>query len=133
MKIGRQFMRFSIIGAAGFVVDVGVLYLMIGQGLDLYSARVVSFVCAATSTWLGNRYFTFASGRRRQSGLHGEWAAYIAAMIVGGLVNYGVYALLVTHLALFHQQPWLAVAAGTGAGMMINFALARRILYREPG
>jgi putative flippase GtrA len=51
-------------------------------------------------------------------------------MAAGGLVNYGVYAGLVFQFMLFRSQPWLAVAAGTGAGLLLNFVLARRILYR---
>jgi putative flippase GtrA len=97
MRLTVQFLRFAIIGAAGFLVDVGVLYLLRRSGLDLYSA---------------------------------EWSLYLGAMTFGGLVNYGVYALLITLLALFRDNPWLAVAGGTGAGMLINFLFARRILYR---
>ena len=132
MRLSAQFLRFSLVGGAGFLVDVGVLYAAHHAGLDLYSARVVSFLAAATFTWLGNRAFTFASGRRAAGGLGGEWAVYVAAMAFGGLVNYGTYAALITFLALFHDHPWLAVAGGTGAGLLINFVMARRILYR-PG
>ena len=130
MSLPAQFVRFLAIGAAGFVVDVGVLYLAHGAGLDLYSARVVSFVAAATFTWLGNRFFTFGTGRKPASGLTGEWAAYLAAMALGGFVNYGTYALLITFWPLFHEQPWLAVAGGAAAGLLINFVTARKILYR---
>mgnify|MGYP001813352488 CR=1 FL=1 len=132
MTVYRQFFRFSVIGAFGFLVDVSVLYLLKGLGLDLYTARLVSFLCAATFTWLGNRLFTFRESglARRASG--SEWLFYVAAMTLGGLVNYGVYAALITFVATFGHHPWLAVAAGTGAGLSINFLLARRILYR-PG
>ena len=127
----RQFLRFSIVGAAGFVVDVSILYLLSHWGLDLYSARIISFLIAATSTWIGNRLFTFSSGRSQQRKLSTEWATYLAAMTLGGLTNYGTYALLITFLMIFREHPWLAVAGGTGAGLLINFVLARRILYQS--
>jgi putative flippase GtrA len=130
MRLTVQFLRFAIIGAAGFLVDVGVLYLLRRSGLDLYSARVFSFIAAASITWLGNRLFTFRSASGAGRGLSAEWSLYLGAMTFGGLVNYGVYALLITLLALFRDNPWLAVAGGTGAGMLINFLFARRILYR---
>lgn len=133
MRPSAQFLRFSLVGGAGFLVDVGVLYAMRNAGLDLYSARVVSFLAAATFTWLGNRLFTFAAGRRRGTALGGEWAVYVSAMALGGLVNYGVYAALVTWLPPFHEHPWLAVAGGTGAGLVINFVMARRILHWPGG
>lgn len=131
MKLAGQFLRFGIVGAAGYVVDVAVLYLMIHLGLDLYSARVVSFVTAASSTWLGNRYYTFATAAAQQQKLGSEWARYIAAMTLGGLANYSAYALLITLFEVFKSHPWLAVAGGTAAGLVINFLLARRILYRS--
>ena len=132
MMLTAQFMRFAVIGTAGFVVDVGVLYLVRRLGLDLYSARVVSFLCAASFTWLGNRLYTFRTPTGPDQRFAAEWFLYLSAMALGGLVNYGVYALLVTVLPLFHDHPWLAVAGGTGAGMLINFLFARRLLYR-PG
>jgi len=130
MKPLGQFLRFSLVGAAGFGIDVGVLYLARSQGLDLYSSRLLSFLAAATFTWLGNRYFTFRTPPSRARQLGGEWASYLGAMAFGGLVNYAVYAALVTWVPLFRAHPWLAVAGGTGAGLLINFLFARRILYR---
>lgn len=129
MSVSRQFLRFSVVGGAGFLVDVGVLYLLRRAGLDLYSARVCSFVAAASFTWLGNRMFTFAAAPGSRGRLTAEWFLYLGAMTAGGLVNYGTYALLITFLGAFHDHPWLAVAAGTGAGLLINFVFARRILY----
>lgn len=131
MTLGVQFSRFAVIGGAGFFVDVGVLYLLRHAGLDLYSARVFSFIAAATFTWVGNRLFTFRTASAAHRRLTTEWFLYLGAMTIGGLVNYGVYALLVTLFMLFREHPWLAVAGGTGAGMLINFLLARRILYRS--
>jgi putative flippase GtrA len=129
MKLSGQFLRFSIIGTAGYVVDVSVLYLMHYLGMDLYSARIVSFIVAATSTWIGNRLYTFNSGKSSRKKLTSEWASYIAAMALGGLANYATYAMLITYLLIFRDHLWLAVAAATSVGLMINFMLARRILY----
>ena len=129
MTLGAQFLRFGVVGAGGFVVDVAVLYLMLHLGLGLYSARLVSFLTAATATWVGNRLFTFPTKQPRRRKLAGEWARYVTGMGLGGLANYGTYALLVTLSVLFRDHPWLAVAGGTAAGLLINFVLARRILH----
>ena len=130
MILARQFSRFSLVGATGFGIDVAVLYAALGLGLGLYAARLVSFLCAATATWLGNRRFTFRRSTEPPRSTPGEWFRYLLAMAAGGLVNYGVYAALVHQFLPFRQQPWLAVACGTGAGLALNFLLARRILYR---
>jgi putative flippase GtrA len=132
MRLVDQLMRFSMIGAAGFVVDVGVLYLLSRSGIDLYSARAGSFIAAASFTWLGNRLFTFAAAASLHRRLTGDWFLYLGAMTLGAAINYGVYALLITFIAVFHDHPWLAVAAGTGAALLINFTMARNVIYRSP-
>jgi len=131
MTLSKQFLSFSVIGAIGFAVDVAVLYLMRHLGLDLYSARVISFIAAASVTWLGNRVYTFKSQPGRNKNLTGEWATYLLAMTQGGLANYATYALLITYIPFFSWHIWLAVACGTGAGLLINFVLARRVLFKE--
>ena len=130
MKLVDQLFRFSMVGGAGFIVDVAVLYLLSRSGFDLYSARACSFVAAATFTWIGNRILTFPSAAASRRRLTGDW--YLGAMTLGGLLNYGTYALLITCLPVFHDHPWLAVAAGTAAGLLINFTIARNVLYRSP-
>ena len=130
MKLHQQFFRFCIIGTVGFLVDVSILYYLRNAGFDLYSARAFSFVIAVSWSWFGNRFYTFRTPSSSGQQLGGEWAKYLGAMLMGGLVNYGVYAILITAFALFREHPWLGVVFGTGAGLLINFTMARRILFR---
>ena len=91
----RQFFVFGVIGTAGFVVDTSVLYLAMGfMGLDHYSGRVVSWFVAATFTWAMNRRFTFSDSRPPFR----QWLAFLASNAVGGLVNFGIYAAMVTFM-----------------------------------
>ena len=124
----RQFLRFCIVGGVGFGIDAGVLSFLSSVGFDFYSARGISFMVAVTFTWIGNRQFTFRA-EKRTTKRHAEWTKYSLAMVVGGGVNYGVYALLIWYLALFQEIPWLAVAVGSGCGVIVNFLLARRIMH----
>jgi putative flippase GtrA len=126
--LSSQFFRFCIIGALGYAVDVGVLYGLNALGLDLYSARLFSFLTAATATWLGNRQFTFSSTGKSSKK---EWLQYVSAMGLGGLANYLAYAGLISYLAIMHENPWLAVAVGTAAGLVLNFIMARKLLHTE--
>ena len=129
----RQFLRFALIGGAGFFVDTGVLYLQHATGLNQYIARFFSFMTAASFTWLGNRYYTFEPGPVRRHSIPAEWLRYVVAMGAGGSLNYAVFAALVALHESFRQHPWMAVAAGTAAGMSLNFLLARRILVHPSG
>jgi len=127
----KQFALFCVAGAIGFVVDAGLVQLLVaGFGFDPYASRVLSFLCAMTATWLFNRRYTFA----RQGGeslLH-EWARYGVAMLGGFAVNYAVYALMVWQLPLVREWPVLGVAAGSIVGLAVNYTSSRLWVFRRP-
>jgi putative flippase GtrA len=52
-------------------------------------------------------------------------------MLVGGAVNFGVYVAMVNLSELAGRFPTLAVAGGSLAGLMVNFASAQRIVFRK--
>lgn len=129
----RQFAGFVVVGAGGFLVDASALALfMQGFGLDAYSGRVGSYLVAATFTWILNRRFTFKSGR---GGLFRQWLAYISAGALGGAANFAVYSAVIAigaHLGFRWPDalPYLGVAFGSGVALMINFTLARKLVFR---
>jgi putative flippase GtrA len=119
----RQFLRFAVAGAIGFVVDVAVLYALLALGLGYYSGRVFSFLAAAFTTWQINRRYAFSTqaGEDRLR----EWLRYLLAMLGGGVINYGVYASIVYSAPRERWVPLLAVAAGSIAGLAANFLSAK--------
>jgi putative flippase GtrA len=125
----RKFVLFGLAGGAGFVVDTAVLYLLKGA-LGLYGARVVSFLCAVATTWIINRSFAF-KGQTADLPIWREFLHYLGAMILGGAVNYAVYAVLVATIPLVAEQPVLGVGAGVIAGMFVNFLLADRLVFKS--
>lgn len=125
----RKFLLFAIAGGAGFVVDTAVLYLLKGA-LGLYGARAISFVCAVATTWIINRSFAF-KGQSANLPIWREFLHYLGAMILGGGVNYAVYAALVAMVPLVAEQPVIGVAAGVLAGMFVNFMLADKLVFRQ--
>ena len=126
----RRVVRFCVAGCIGFVVDAGVLELLVRLlGADPYGARVVSFLCAATTTWWINRRYTFEA---RTPPTGSEWVSYVSLMIAGAAVNYGVYAAYVAYWDTAHRALWLGVALGSIAGLAINFATSSRWVFRRP-
>ena len=124
----KQLLRFCVVGTVGFVVDAGVLQLMVlCVGANRYLARMLSFLLAASVTRLMNRRYTFEVEHRPT---HTEWARYITLMLLGALVNYGVFAASITVWQLAPTQLWLGVAAGSIAGLGINFLTSRMLLVR---
>jgi putative flippase GtrA len=127
--VRAQVVRFAIAGVAGFLVDAGVLWLTLRLGLGYFAGRALSFLAAAWVTWQINRRFTFA-GRRGGSVWH-EWWRYLSAMSIGGCINYAAYSAVVLTLHRTPFVPFLGVAAGSLAGLAVNFASARWWVFRH--
>lgn len=128
-KLGGQAWRFAVSGVLGLVVDTAVLYGLMALGLGFEVARVLSFLAAATFTWAFNRRLTFDAAARRPPNWR-EWLHYLAAMAVGGVVNYCV-SLGAYHLSdVVRAHPVLALALGAAAGMVLNFLSARHLVFR---
>ncbi|SDH63942.1 GtrA family protein [Paraburkholderia phenazinium] len=125
----RQVLQFVIAGVVGFVVDAGILYLTLALGLGYFAGRAVSFLCAVWATWQINRRYTFAAARTESAWV--EWWRYLAAMSVGGVVNYCAYSATVLTLKGIPFLPVVAVAVGSLAGMVVNFASAKLWVFKQ--
>ncbi len=123
-----QFVQFGTVGLAGFAVDTAVVYGL-RAWLGLIGAGLVSYVIAATVTWLLNRRWTFR-GRGGAAALHRQWAAFLLANLLGFVLNRGTYIALIATSALCVAYPVLAVFAGAVAGMFVNFSLSRAFVFR---
>ena len=124
------FLRFSVVGTIGFLVDTAVLYLLLyGAGLCPYAARLGSFLVAASVTWLLNRVFTFRAARREARGR--QWLRFVAVCSVGAVVNYATYAAVVALAPASALTPGLGVAAGSIAGLALNYTLSRRLVFTD--
>jgi putative flippase GtrA len=126
-------LRFAVIGVLGMPVDWSVLQLMVHWGTGPYLGRVVSWFCAATFTWTGNRYFTFAATRARGvAGTGKEWLRFLAANAVGGLVNVGLYSVLVRFAPPPFNDLTVALMLGVLMGLMFNFTLSKKLVFKGP-
>lgn len=120
------FLRFAAVGAAGFVVNEAALYAAIhGLHLGRDAAWFFAFVPAVTFTWWGNRTLTFRE--RASDAWLKEWARFVATNSLGALVNLAVYETLI-HLTKLDAM--LALAAGVLAGLVFNFTLSKRLVFR---
>jgi putative flippase GtrA len=123
-----QFLRFGTVGGLGFVVDTSVVYAL-RDDLGLYWARALSFLVVVTFTWALNRSWTFRG--RGAPGLLRQWALFLGANSSGAALNLSTYFVLVATVPFCATNPVVAVAAGAIAGMFINFALSRQVVFGE--
>jgi len=125
--MAMQFFRFGVVGTVGFLVDTTVVYGT-RHWLGLIGAGILSFFVAATGNWFLNRIWTFrgmGAGR-----LHHQWMRFLAANAAGFVLNRGAYIALIATVPLCVAYPVLAVAAGSIAGLGVNFTLSRRLVFR---
>jgi len=125
-----EFWRFSVVGAIGFLIDAGVLYICIYiLNYGPYYGRVVSFVIAATTTWGLNRYFTFPQANRLQP--YRQWAVFIGANSLGAIVNYTIYALIMSLEIQHYMMPLIAVATGSVSGLVLNYSSSKLLVFKK--
>ena len=75
-----QFLRFAVVGVLAFLVDASVLQAALALGLDPYSGRVASYLCAATAAliWWGWKISPLA-GCQRCASVPACWANRVLA------------------------------------------------------
>lgn len=129
-RLGGELFRFGAVGVAGFLVDAGVLTAGLLAGTGPWFGRVLSYVAAATVTFLLNRAWTFRSAERSRP-VAQDWGLFLLVNLVGFACNYGTYAALIAGVPLMRDQPVLAVAVGALAGMVGNFILSRKYVFRR--
>jgi putative flippase GtrA len=127
-----QFLRFAIVGGLGFFVNevvlFGALYFL---KLNAYTGGIFAFLVTVTFTWGGNRLLTFReAAAHRVRDILEEWFRFVAANTLGFCANYAVYAALVTFAPQPLNSPYLALAFGTLVGLVFNFTLSKRFVFR---
>ncbi len=127
----RQAMSFLLVGGVGFVVDIVVFNTLRTTvfSQDPIVAKVISTSLAIVANWIGNRYWTFRSERRRGSRAQvvREAVEFGLVSAAGSLIALG--CLWVSHYAL----GFTSVLDDNIATNVIGLALGtvfRFVLYR---
>jgi len=127
-----RFLRFSVVGGFGFVVDVSVFFLLhdLAQ-MSPYAARPISILTAMVCTWFGNRTLTFSEHAAKGIGaIFIEWLKFAATNSIGALFNYGTFAAIIAFAPHPFDNRYLALVAGTAVGLVFNFTMSKRLVFR---
>lgn len=124
----REFGRFLLVGGVGFVVDGGVLLLLVNVlGLSALWSRIPSFLVAVTATWWLHRKFTFESARRVTPSV-GEWLRFVLGNALGNGANLLIYWFAV---AVLGWTPLVALAVASVAAAGLNYGVSARWVFRR--
>ena len=125
--VSADLLRFGFVGVTGLVVDTTTVYSLRGP-LGLYAAGVCGFLVAATANWAMNRLWTFR--HHVHAAAHKQWLRYLAANLIGFVVNRGLFFVLITVSPICHANPILPIAAGALAGLLFNYLLSRKFVFQ---
>ena len=82
-----KFVKFGIVGASGFVIHGGLLYLLRDVvGINQFVANIIGFVVAASSNYFLNRVWTFRSQEKQVAV---EYLKFFIVSVVGLGINSG--------------------------------------------
>lgn len=130
--LNSKLIRFGAVGGAGFFVnEAALLVAKMLLHLDDHAAWLFGFAVAVTFTWWGNRTFTFHEHKSRgHAGILGEWARFVATNSLGAVANFAVYALIIRYTPWPLNVPYIALFFGVLVGLVFNFTLSKRLVFR---
>lgn len=124
-----QLLRFCLVGALVFIAEAMVLALLVQLlMLNPELGRVISFPLAMSLAWYLNRRFTF---RSRATARLRELGNYALTNMLGLAANLLAYYSLLMFAPAFPFYEMLALAAGSVAGLLLNFLSARWWVFRH--
>jgi len=124
-------LKFAAVGGLGFLTDISVLHLCLRVlRLTPLEGRAVSLTCAMQVTFLINGLFVFRCLSWRSCGR--QWLAYMGSNGLGNLINYLVFAGLVSsRLPEVSRNGWALVISSLIA-YAFNFLCARFMVFGRP-
>jgi len=125
----RQFVKFGIVGASGFVVNF-VLFTILQRVVpnhtgvaQYYAIYSVSFLAGGVSNYFLNRIWTFRStGHAAKEGMQ-----FLSVSVLALLVGFAVSAIVSPTLGRGHRTWFLA----TCAGIVVNFFINKYWTFRS--
>jgi len=118
----RELMKFGVVGACAYVIDVGMFnVLRYGPGEGLLhdkplTAKTISVVLAVTFAYFGNRHWTFR--HRDRSGLGREYALFFMLNAVGLLI--ALSCLFLSHYVLGFTGALADNISANGVGLVLG-------------
>jgi dolichol-phosphate mannosyltransferase len=120
-----QLLRFGVVGASGYLLNLAVFALANGAGdLDHRLAATLAFLVAVTNNFLLNRQWTFPISERR---VHHQALRFLIVAVAGFLVNLAVLEALIVW---FDVADLTAQAIAVAVAMPVNFLGNRQWTFR---
>lgn len=118
-----RFFRFLVVGTIGAIVDFGVMNLLTQVfNLPLVPAGTISFICAVTSNFIWNRYWTYPDSRSRPIGR--QLAMFFAVNTAGVAIRIPILRFVEPPLEHLFTRQHIAYVNFPPEVLAKNFTLA---------
>ncbi len=126
----REIIKFGVVGALAFVVDLGLANVLWHTVLDdkVTTAKLISGAVATLVAWIGNRQWTFRHRRSRPA--HHEVALFFGVNVLA--LGIAAVTLFVSHYGLGYESRLadnVATIVGIGLGTLFRFWAYRRFVF----
>ena len=116
-----KFLKFGIVGTSGVVVDFGITYILKEKlKIQQYISNAIGFLCASTTNYFLNRFWTFHS---TDPNISLEYGRFILVSMLGLAINTLILWLLVTKFKWnFYLSKLCAIGVVTVWNFFVNLA-----------
>ncbi len=123
--------KFGVVGAVGFVVQLGVQNALYPHATGALTALIIGYAVATAVTFVGNRHWAFK--HRKGGGLKQETALFVALNVVGIFIQVGIVDFVVHGLGHGDRLSYnIATIIGIAIGTMFRLFTYRRFVFRTP-
>jgi putative flippase GtrA len=142
-KERERFLKFAAVGVIGAVIDFGMMNLLTQvAGMLLVAAGTISLVCAVTSNFIWNRYWTYPDSRSRP--LARQLIMFFAVNIAGVVIRIPILHFIESPMIRMMERmnfrtplspeflaKNLTLALAVGIVMLWNFFVNRYWTYND--
>lgn len=122
----KEFVKFSLVGASGTLVNLAVYSLAIYMGLDYIVSATVSFLVAVTNNFYWNFIWTF-KGKAPGKSIRRKYVSFFLISVL----NFGINLLALRYLVdAYMLNKILAQILAIGIASVFNFLLNYLITFR---
>ena len=123
-----RFIIFSMVGVAGLMVSLGLLYLLLSFGnVQFLTAQAITTFVAMTANFFLNNSMTYRDRRLRGRRLWIGLVTFYAACFVGAVINLRVAQFIKDA----GSSSYFAAACGLSVGAVWNYAVTSIITWRQ--
>ena len=128
-KTVAEFIKFGITGGLGTITNLLIFFIFDDRiKFPEIPVSVFCFIIAGTQNYFMNHLWSFKDQMEKVPVSINRWAMFLFGSLFGLLINITVMKIIIMNFDLPYK--FIAQACGIAAGMIINFIISKRIIFR---